>query len=487
MAARLRWLVLFHRWAGVVLCLLFCTWFVSGAILHFVPFPSLSVEERLQRSQPIKLDGLGLDPAGAVSLVPGALGLRLIGLSGRPVYVLQTSGNRVVAIAADTGRPLERVSSSEAASVAGAFVRSQPGEIQGPIEYDQWVVAGEYDPYRPFLRVSFRDPERSVVYVSERSGEVVLRTTAHERRWNWVGAVLHWIYFTPLRSHWAIWDRFVWWLALVATCSTFAGVWLGVARYLANRRARRRGWSPFRGWLGWHHRIGLLAGLVVVAWIVSGWLSMDHGRFFSKGEPTSAMVSRVQGLSLSEIAAAIPRQALEGAGDATEIEFSAIAGHPFMVTRGNTAAEARIFWMDGSGRAVSSQIPAELLLAAVSAAWPGSPVTDHGTVTPSDLYGLAESMPTGTRVFHAEKPLAVDSYMDPVSGRLLVVMDTSRRAYAWSYYALHTLKFPGLANHPTRRRIVMLALLTVGFVFSLTGAVVAISRLRTTLPLSGRR
>jgi hypothetical protein len=94
-------------------------------------------------------------------------------------------------------------------------------------------------------------------------------------------------------------------------------------------------------------------------------------------------------------------------------------------------------------------------------------------------------MPAGTRVFRTERPLTIDSYIDPVSGRLLVVMDASRRAYAWSYYALHTLKVPGLANHPARRRIVILALLTLGFMFSLTGAVVGISRLRATLPLPG--
>jgi hypothetical protein len=470
----------------VTLCLLFCTWFVSGAILHFVPFPSLTAEERLRGSQAINLDVLTLNPAAAASLAPSSCRMRLIGVMGRPVYVLDTSGDRVSAIAADTGRPLGQISRSDAAVIGGAFVGAKPSEVEDPIEFDQWVVAEEYDPYRPFLRVRFEDPPGSVVYVSERSGEVVLRTTSHERRWNWVGAVLHWIYFTPVRSHWAMWDRLVWWLALVATCSAFVGVWLGVVRFLANRRAHRRGLTPFRGWLGWHHRMGLVAGLVVVAWIVSGWLSMDHGRLFSRGEPTPAMASRVQGLSLRSIAAAASPQALQAAGSASEIEFAAIAGHPFLIARSNAAAASRIIWLDGSGRSPSAQMPAELLLAGVRAAWPGEVVTGRGAVTPSDLYGLAESIPAGTRVFRTERPQAVDSYVDPVSGRLLVVMDASRRAYAWSYYALHTLKFPGLANHPTLRRIVILVLLTLGFMLSLTGAAVGISRLRKTLPIVGR-
>jgi len=447
-----------------------------------VPFPSLTAEERLQRSQAINLDALTLNPAAAASLAPSRSVMRLISVMGRPVYVLHTSGERVSAIAADTGWPVGTISRSDAAAIGGAFVDAKPSEVEGPIEFDQWVVADEYEPYRPFLRVHFEDAAGSVVYVSERSGEIALRTTSHERRWNWVGAVLHWIYFTPLRSHWAVWDRLVWWLAFVATCSTLVGVWLGVARSLANHRARRRGLTPFRGWLGWHHRIGLFAGLVVLAWIVSGWLSMDHGRLFSSGEPASALASRVQGMSLDSVAAAATREALQSGGSAAELAFTAIAGHPLVVARGTAAAAPRVIWLDGSGRPSSSQVPAELLLAGARAAWPGELVTDRGTVTPSDLYGLAESIPAGTRVFRTERTPAVDSYLDPVSGRLLAVMDASRRAYAWSYYGLHTLKVPGLANHPTLRRIVILALLTLGFMFSLTGVVIGISRVHATLP-----
>jgi len=37
---------------------------------------------------------------------------------------------------------------------------------------------------------------------------------------------------------------------------------------------------------------------------------------------------------------------------------------------------------------------------------------------------------------------AVRTYVDQLSGRFLVVMDLSRRSYAWIYYGLHTLEFP---------------------------------------------
>jgi hypothetical protein len=57
-------------------------------------------------------------------------------------------------------------------------------------------------------------------------------------------------------------------------------------------------------------------------------------------------------------------------------------------------------------------------------------------------------------------------------------MDTSRRAYAWVYYALHTLNFPGLLEHDTARATLALVLLLIGLTFTGTGTVLGYRRLR---------
>ena len=36
-----RWLYLGHRWLGIVTCLLFAIWFVSGVVMMYVGFPAL--------------------------------------------------------------------------------------------------------------------------------------------------------------------------------------------------------------------------------------------------------------------------------------------------------------------------------------------------------------------------------------------------------------------------------------------------------------
>ena len=44
----MRALVLLHRWLGVAFGLLFAMWFVTGIVMHFVPFPALTETERVE-------------------------------------------------------------------------------------------------------------------------------------------------------------------------------------------------------------------------------------------------------------------------------------------------------------------------------------------------------------------------------------------------------------------------------------------------------
>jgi hypothetical protein len=81
---------------------------------------------------------------------------------------------------------------------------------------------------------------------------------------------------------------------------------------------------------------------------------------------------------------------------------------------------------------------------------------------------------------------AVNVYVDPIAGRILTVMDPSRRAYAWIFYALHTFKFPALSTRPVLRHIAVLVPLGAGFLFCITAVVIGVSRLRSTLTVPAR-
>ncbi len=470
-----RWLTWFHRWAGVVLCLFFAMWFASGAVLHFVGFPSLPVSEQRAASEPINVSRIHVSPRDALAHVPHAAELRLIGVAGRPVYAAKPAGGAWQSVAGDTGDLLPSVSAADATEVAESFGGTTAAEVTGPLQYDQWIVHQRFDPYRPFFRVRLKDADRTDVYVSSRTGEVVQRTRHGERAWNWAGAVAHWLYFTPLRKSWPAWNQTVWWLSLAALLSSGVGTWLGLLRMVSNRAAGRSGLSPFRGWMRWHHIIGLFASIIVVAWILSGWLSMDHGRLFSRGGASATEIDQLRGMSLEAIANSAPLDALAQLPPSTSIGFNALAGKPFLTTYGPLAQAPRVILAGQTSSAAVASLPDNLLQTAVNSVWPGA-LRLRQSNSFDELYRRAESTGGDAAAFTVGTELWI--YVDRLSGRILTVMDSSRRDYAWIYYALHTLQFPGLIDHPEVRTAIVLILLAVGFIFSMTGVVLSWVRLR---------
>jgi uncharacterized iron-regulated membrane protein len=324
------------------------------------------------------------------------------------------------------------------------------------------------------------DADRTDLYVSARTGQVLQRTRGTERAWNWCGAVLHWIYFTPLRKSWSAWNQAVWWLSLVALLGSVAGTWLGIHRFVKTRASGRAAWSPFRGWMRWHHVIGLFASVIVLVWIFSGWLSMDHGRLFSKGEVSLDRALQFQGMPLESIVRAVPLRLISRLGSASELSFGAVAGRPFVAAQGGPSNSSRIYWLDASDAAPTTVIPSSLLISGLNMAWPGEHANQSVVDANPDFYAVAESLDKTAVPFNVGSSQRLRVYVDGVTGTLLVAMDSSRRAYAWVYYALHTFNFPLLLVHSSTRTVVVLVLLSIGLTFSCTGAVLGFQRLRRT-------
>jgi uncharacterized iron-regulated membrane protein len=473
-----RWLTWFHRWSGVVLCLLFIAWFASGTVLLFVPFPSLSERDRLAHSEPVDESQLIRDPAAILAQAPGTDQLLLVSVAGHPIYLAFAGDGRPAAIPGDDGPPPGLFSADTARMVAERYGRASARRVDGPLQYDQWIVHQHFDPFRPFYRVQLGDVDSTDLYVSARTGQVLQRTRGDERAWNWCGAVLHWIYFTPLRKSWSAWNEVVWWLSLVALLASVAGTWLGIHRFLKTRATGRAGWSPFRGWMRWHHIIGLFASVIVLVWIFSGWLSMDHGRLFSKGAVAADRAVRFQGMPLDSVARSVPAGFMRRMGSPAEIRFGAVAGRPFAAARGGRLASTRVFWLDSPDSAPTAAIPPSALIAGLKAAWPGAALIQEAPIVAPDFYAVAESLSETAVPFTVAELEPLRVYVDADAGKLLVVMDPSRRAYAWVFYALHSFNFPALLAHPTTRAVLVVVLMLIGLAFSGTGAVIGIQRLR---------
>lgn len=474
----MRLLTFIHRWLGVGLCLLFCAWFLSGIVMIYQPFPSLSDHERYIRSDAIaydtKLQSLN---QLLVKKMENPNKVTLNSALGEPYYWWQDFGNDLITVIhAESGEPLQ-FDFDQIREIAKQFHPEKPIKtIHPPVEYDQWIVSNRFDPFRPFYRIDFDDAEKTNIYVSSRNAHVLQQTTKLQRGWNYVGAVVHWIYPTLIRKHWALWDQLVWWLALAGIVSAVTGMTLGVI----NTCKARRSWSNYEGWLHWHHLGGLIAGILVFSWIFSGWLSMDHGRIFSIPDPTSEQTQAYLGAELNSVLDNLPEFESAISDNTREIELRVIAGEPYLLSKSTT--EGYQTWLlneQGRWQQHEQGLPHQLLQKAITSAWPHSSITEFAKIDSDDVYAHLREGDMGPNVLRAvlADPDKTWIHVDSFSGEIVSVMNSNRRVYRWLFNGLHSLDLPGLTSRPLLWYGVMLSFLGLGTLFSATGAVLGIRRL----------
>jgi hypothetical protein len=467
-------IVLSHRWLGIAFCLLFAMWFASGIVMHFVPFPSLTEAERFAGLAPVERGQavVAVADALAASGITDATRVRLIQRGDGPVYVV--SGSTIVrAVNASDGADASVEFPAVALAIAREHARSRGldatrAEIVARADYDQWSVPNGFDRHRPLFRVAFGDAAGTEIYVSSRTGEVVLDTTRSERAWNWVGSVLHWIYPTILRSNWALWDQVVSTLSLAALIAALLGAVLGIVR---TRIRGHRISSPYRGWHALHHIIGLVSTVFVLTWIFSGWLSMDHGRRFSRGQLTSTESGVTNAMPDWRAAPSVDQPP-----SVHEIEWFAFNGRVFR--RDRTGLKSQTLAKAGEparGRQMAFLDEQDVLgLTTRLAEGCGA----ASVLADNDDYP-ARSIVPGAPVYRSRcGDLWFD--IDGADGSMLQRLDASRRAYRWFYSALHMLDFPVLMAHPFLRDVLIVGLCALGLVFSVTGIVIGWRRLRAT-------
>ncbi|WP_159406778.1 MULTISPECIES: hypothetical protein [Xanthomonas] len=464
-----------HRWLGTLLCLCFLVWFSSGLVMLFVPFPSLTDAARRAQSEPLALAGVRVAPAAALLRSGGGSALRLLSVDGVPRYVV-TQGERLTSVDAGSGAVLGLLSPAQARAVAEGFGRRPVRTLSGPLQVDQWTVHQRLDPWRPFYRAALDDADGTTLYVSARTGEVMQRTRAAERYWNWLGSIPHWLYFSALRRDFALWDRTVWWLALSALAAALAGTALGIHRSLQARRRPVPDWSPYRNLLRWHHGLGLVAAAIVLAWIFSGWLSMDHGRLFSRGQPSPQALQRYAGGDLGTALAAVAPATLQRLDGSSEICFQLVGGQVWASGYGRAAAST--IDLQGADRTPHRLTRAERAAAIARAAARAWAVADTTTLPSDALYRQADAVADDALRLTLKNPIEAQLYLDAVSGQPLLLLDSSRQAYAWLYFAVHTTRLPGTAQRPRLHLAIQLTLLGLGWCLSLSGLLLGIRFLR---------
>jgi len=463
-----RAMLVLHRWCGIALCLLVAAWCLSGIVMMYVPFPAYDGGERLKTQQPLSFAGccrldLIRDAIGDWSIDAFTIDM----LADRPVLRLSTGFGPALSYDLSTGGAIGPLTAAQAGQVARSFAR-QSGQVGDPrllqvVDFDQWTVSG-FQQYRPLFRFALDDGRGTEFYVSGQTGEVVQRTDAFARGWNYFGAVTHWLYPTALRKHAGTWSQVVIWTSLAGIFLVLTGLYVGWVHW----RPRAARASPFRGVALWHHYAGLIFGLMTLGWVASGLVSMNPWGFLEGGTSTFER-SQLAGLSLngSQAIDAIELAIRRGVPqDTRQLTSAPFAGQLF-VTAGTPTAKLRL---DAATWQQTVIEPAQLQTAA-SRLQPGLPVLNTTLLEQGDGYYYAHKTSPPLPVFRVILDDADQTryYIDPADGALLRKIDRNGRWWRWLFSALHQWDFaPGLRQRPVWD-IVVVTLLAGLSALSLTG------------------
>jgi len=307
-----------------------------------------------------------------------------------------------------------------------------------------------------------------------------LDATRRERIWNWLGSVPHWIYFTGLRKDQPLWRQVILWTSGVGIVSAVTGAWIGILRVRLRRRYRGERITPYSGWMKWHHVAGLIGGVFLCTWIVSGWLSVNPNQWFDSPGPGREAVERYAGhagpvfpaFSGFPGAGAVPPPM----GSAVRASFVWVGSEPLILLT-NHAHQASVV----DARSFQTvQLSEGQLFAGAQRLFPGARMVIRTRLTAEDSYWYSHHEQRPLPVLRAgfDDPAETWVHLDPVTGEILGSVDRAGRAERWFFDALHRLDFHWLFQSRPAWDVVVWLLTILGLVTSVSGVVIGWRRVR---------
>jgi hypothetical protein len=471
-----RTLVVFHRYLGIAVGILMLVWFASGIVMMYVGFPRLTEQERVNALSPIPWQACCRVADGLIADDQQFYRVQIENLLGVPVLRLRRPPRPDLVVDLAEGVGVRGFNSADARAIALDTVIRTVGPATvasaATIDEDQWTV-GRYRRDRPLHRLTFHDPQRSAVYVSSTSGQVVLRTTSMQRFWNWLGAIPHWFYLSALRSDGPLWSETVIWASILGTFLTVLGLYLGIAQF---RRGKDGKFSPYRGLFYWHHLSGLVFGIATLTFVVSGLVSMNPWGFL-EGRGGAGETGRLEGPlpAWGEVRASLAA-VQAGSADAVSLTTAPFAGKLFWLITGPNGTVTRL---DASGNA--APLPEQELAEAADRLVGSNGISERGMLREEDAYYFSHHDQVALPVYRIIANDAENTryYLDPTSGALLRRADSNARWHRWLFAGLHRIDFAAwLRTRPTWD-VIVITLMLGGLAGSATGLYLAIRRIRS--------
>lgn len=478
-----RWIVWIHRWIGIVTCLACVVWCVSGIALIYIVEPKVMDEEYRASLNPIAWSQVRTDPTAAMKAAglksyPQRLRLEMSG--GRPVYLFTDWKGAQPAVFADTGQKITATDSTRALAIARAYTHSDKPTYVKLVDSDRWVFQAKYDRLRPFHLIALHDGVDRQIYVSARTGAVSMDTSAHDRFWSWVARVPHLIELPIQRSQAGPWRQFFLWATSLAAVVAFSGLVLGILRVSLIKRYGDDRISPFRGFMLWHHLLGLVGGVTLFTWVVTAFIYMHPGHWLETGGQTTAALQGYAGQVEPDFPLTANRLAQIAPPGALYTGFTWVGGRPIAYFG---FRDIRLETRDGvTGGA--SLLTADQLVEDAKLIVPKAAVTSAALITTPDRYwhsfkGDVRKTPVLRVTF--DDPKGSWLTLDPQTGDLLQTKTQDDRTYFLLFNEFHKFDFYSIRGLP--HDLLVWVLMLLGSAISVTGVVLGWKHLTKPKPV----
>ena len=468
-------LISLHHWLGTFFFVLFTVWFLSGFVMMYKGFPSLSSKDKVQMNEALQLNEDKLvSPKIVFSDVTEASisECKINAFNGKVLYHLTLEdGKKYTRFANGATFEMTRQNAlTHAKELTGIKV---PGTVEVLKEVDQWIPRPKFMKHLPVYKVVFNDDAHTWVHLSSETGEALNVTTRNDRFWAWLGAIPHWIYFRDIRIYSTFWSNLICWLSALGLIMTLTGIVTGIVRYKKKPKAKFRRFK--NRWYNIHYYTGLFFGLFVCTWIFSGFMSMTPFNWTSDTSLSPNELARWQGstFTLNDFEENTINTWVDSTsvGAVKEIRFTKFDGR--VLSQKDNGSTISVSDLDG----VSFALTRENIMEKIESFNTASTIKSAKVLYAYDNYYYDRKK---RKVLPVVKCVEGNTayYVDPVTAKVLLKSDATNRTERWLYHGLHSLDFSFLTNNRPLWDIVMILLLLGGTAVCVTACGLGIKFMR---------
>lgn len=475
----------FHRVLGAVLSLLFLMWFVTGLVLIYHPFPSVTDEDRYQHMEVIESELLPID--SMLKNIPVEEKIKSLTLNQRqeqPVFTIKTDKKEYLISANGFIIEPKDLTFDAVRSIAVKWCQAPIIKVDTLHDLEQWIMYSKYEKELPIYKFYFDDKEKTQLYISSRTAVVQQKTTVHERFWSWVGFIPHKFYIVPLRKHTQIWINTIWICGVLGLLMCFGGIYVGIDAYI--RRFKRKGKfeSPYRKpWYWWHHVLGIIFGIFLITWTFSGMMSLKKvPQWVVKTHQEYKVSKLIKGKRPSIDKYVLDYRVLQQVyPDLKQVEWSYFQEVPVLKVVDGSKEIA----LDASSAEIKELfLSEEAIEKAIHKIHGDDALFKISLISDYDNYYLPWRKKMALPVYKVEvsDPDHSTYYINPKSGDYKY-LNNNKKARKWIFNALHYFHIKELMKHPLVWTIVIWVLTLGGIVVSGTGVWLSIGFFRRKLKL----